>query len=68
MQVLCIKKGAQRAPIFKERETRLELATTCLEGRDYNESAYQASLAHIHIWKHPATATATLAGGMYANK
>lgn len=61
------KKGAQRAPIFKERETRLELATTCLEGRDSVKLALQASLLGFLRFTHPALATASLAGGVYAN-
>jgi hypothetical protein len=32
------KKGAQRAPILQERETGLEPATACLEGRKPQES------------------------------
>lgn len=47
------QKGAPRAPILQERETGLEPATACLEGRNSTKSALRASLEHITTFTPP---------------
>jgi len=67
MMILHKKKELFQARKRKKRETRLELATTCLEGRDSVRSAYQASLQGISLTTQPATAQPlTPAGGRHA--